>query len=57
MKISEDVDQERRRAKKRSRLAKALRTPQTFKSLVTVGKLIAQVLGLIYEIIKALRGG
>jgi hypothetical protein len=56
MSKSEDFDQERRREKARFNWAKALLKPQTFKALVALGKLIAQVLCLILEIIKAWRG-
>ena len=57
MEASEDIDQERRRAKRRKRIswAKALLHPQTFKRLVTMGKLITQVLRIVYEIIRIFR--
>lgn len=53
MKLSEDVDQERRRAKrKRKGWAQVFLQPQTFKNLVTLGEIITKVLALVYKIIK-----
>lgn len=57
MNISEDIDQRRRRVKKRrSNWAQFLVRPQTLKVLVATGKLIAQVIGLFYELNKILQG-
>jgi len=56
MSASEDIDQKRRRVKKkRSILAKALMRPQTFRGLVAVGKLIVEMIRLFYELYRVLR--
>jgi hypothetical protein len=56
MDTSEDIDRERRRVKKkRSTWAKALMRPQTFRTLVAVGKLIAEAIRVFHELYKVLR--
>ena len=53
MDMSEDVDRERRRVKKkRSTWARALVRPQTIKTAIAVGKVIAEVLTAAYKLIK-----
>lgn len=53
MDMSEDVDRERRRVKKkRSTWARALVRPQTIKTAIAVGRVIAEVLTAAYNIVK-----